>query len=45
MVGLGSAVVGLPADENEELYRVTHQIALRHIICLEPLEERATASN
>ena len=45
MVGVGSALVGLPADENVELYRVAHQISLRHINRLEPLEETATASN
>ena len=42
MVGLGSAVVGVPADEDTSLYRVTHQIALRHIVRLEPLEQTAS---
>jgi hypothetical protein len=43
MVGVGSAVVGVPADENEDLYRVTHQIALQHILRQEPFEESAVA--
>jgi hypothetical protein len=41
MVGLGSAVIGLPADEDTSLYRVTHQISLRHIVRLEPADEAA----
>lgn len=44
MVDLGSAVIGMPADENEDLYQVTHQISLQHVIRLEPLEEPAVTS-
>jgi hypothetical protein len=43
MVGLGSAIVGVPADEDTSLYRVAHQISLRHIVRLEPVEETAAA--
>jgi hypothetical protein len=42
MVGLGSAVVGVPADEDASLYRVAHQISLRHIVRLEPLDQLAS---
>jgi hypothetical protein len=38
MVGLGSMVVGYPDASNPELYARTHQVALRHIIRLEPIE-------
>lgn len=45
MVGLASAVVGVPAEEDVDLYRITHQISLRHVIRLEPLEEAAAAAS
>ena len=41
MVGLGSVVVGFPAADNPNLYARTHQVSLRHIIRLEPLDQPA----
>jgi hypothetical protein len=44
MVGVGSAIIGVPADEDTSLYKVTHQIALRHIVRMEPVADTAAAN-
>jgi hypothetical protein len=42
MVGLGSVVVGYPDVNNPQLYARTHQVSLRHIVRLEPIDHPAT---
>jgi hypothetical protein len=44
MVGLGSAIVGFPDLNNPQLYARTRQVALRHIIRLEPIDQPASSN-
>ena len=43
MVGIGSAVIGLPADPAQTLYGVTETVNLRHIVRIAPLAGTPTS--
>jgi hypothetical protein len=45
MVGLGSAVLGIPAKGQPGLYERYETIALNHVVKMMPLETAATAGN
>lgn len=44
MIGVESAVIGLPSDTKEELYRRTETVALSHVVRLEPIGSGAASS-
>jgi len=45
LLGLRSAVIGIPASPDHRLYTRAETVALSHVVRLEPVEEAAVGSN